>query len=97
MWSLMRSEVRCLLALLLAVSAAAIWVPPVQAQVLYGSLVGTVQDNSQAVIANAKVTVTNTGTTQSRETVTSSAGTYAFTNLFPGTYTLTVSADGFRT
>jgi hypothetical protein len=89
MQALVRSVVACLFALLL--------VAPVQAQVLYGSLVGTVQDNSQSVIANAKVTITNTGTTQVRETVTTSTGTYAFTNVFPGTYSLSVSAEGFRT
>lgn len=70
---------------------------PLRAQVLYGSIVGTVQDRSQAVIAGAKVTITNTGTSQVRETVTNSAGVYAFTNVFPGTYNLSVSAEGFRT
>ena len=84
-------------ALLLAILAAVRWTPRASAQVLYGSIAGTVRDSSESVIAGAKVVITNIGTTQTRETITNSAGTYTFTNVFPGTYNLSVSAEGFRT
>ena len=67
------------------------------AQVLYGSLVGTIQDSTGAVIPNAAITIANRGTTQSQETISSSAGTYTFTNVLAGNYDLTVKAEGFRT
>lgn len=41
--------------------------PSMHAQVLYGSVVGTVQDQSGAVIPGANVTLTSAGTGQTRE------------------------------
>ena len=70
---------------------------PVPAQFLYGSLVGAVEDSSGAVIPDAKVQITNTGTGQSKEISTSADGSYSFTDLQPGTYSVAVSAKGFRT
>ena len=42
--------------------------PAMRAQVLYGSVVGTVQDPTGGVVPNATVTITNRGTSQSQET-----------------------------
>jgi hypothetical protein len=67
------------------------------AQVLYGTLVGTVQDPSRGVVATATVAITNIGTEQSREVVTNSLGEYTLTNVLPGAYTIKVSAPGFKT
>jgi hypothetical protein len=68
-----------------------------QAQVLYGSLVGAVHDAAGAVVPGATVTVTNLGTAQTLTVITNNAGSYTFSNLLPGTYDLTVTAPGFRT
>ena len=57
---------------------------------------GTVTDPSGAVVAAAKVTVTNQGTSISSHLVTSSAGTYTINGLNPGQYTVTVEAAGFK-
>jgi len=57
---------------------------------------GTVTDTSGAVIANAKVAVTNEGTSIADHTTTSSAGTYAFRGLTPGKYTIAVDGQGFK-
>ena len=71
--------------------------PPAQSQVLYGSMVGTATDPSGAVVPGASVTATNTGTGQTRTDTTDSSGRYNLTNLVPGTYSLRVTAKGFRT
>ena len=66
-----------------------------RAQVLYGSLVGTVTDASGAALAGAKVTALADQTGASQEAVTDSSGIYRFTSLLPGTYKVTISAPGF--
>jgi protocatechuate 3,4-dioxygenase beta subunit len=60
------------------------------------SLRGVVTDPSGAAVPNAQVTLTNTATNTVRTAVTGSDGAYAFTEVQPGTYTLTVEAQGFR-
>src|ERR1700693_2924067 len=67
-----------------------------KAQVLYGSIVGTVQDATGAVGTEATVSIVNTGTGQTHTSTTSSAGVYSLTNLLEGSYDLTVTAKGFR-
>jgi Carboxypeptidase regulatory-like domain/TonB dependent receptor len=66
------------------------------AQVGTTSVRGVVTDKTGAVIASAKVTLTNAGLALTRETTTSSSGEYEFLALPPGTYTLTVGMQGFR-
>ncbi|MCC6590300.1 MAG: TonB-dependent receptor [Bryobacterales bacterium] len=78
-------------AILLLVSANA-----ASAQVLYGSLTGTVQDMGGAVVPGAKVTVRNTGTAQELTAQTNDIGAYTFSNLVPGNYDLMITANGFR-
>src|SRR5206468_3093301 len=60
------------------------------------SIQGTVLDSKGGVVAGAKVAVTNQGTGQSRDTVTSTEGFYRVSELGPGTYTVTVDAAGFK-
>src|SRR5581483_7419263 len=67
-----------------------------EAQVLYGSMVGAVEDAVSGVVPKAAVTLTNTGTSQARETSTDDQGRYSFVNLLPGQYGLKVVAHGFR-
>ncbi len=66
------------------------------AQVLYGSLTGTITDQSGAAIPNAAVTVTNTQTGLKRETTADSTGRYRILDLPQGTYSIEVSIQGFR-
>ena len=66
------------------------------AQVTTADLVGTVRDNSGAVVRNVKVTLTNVATNVGRNIVTDDSGNYVFTALQPGIYKLTAEADGFR-
>ncbi len=69
---------------------------PADAQVLYGSIVGTVQDQTGAVVPKATVTITNTATGQTRSTLTDDAGRYSLVNVLPGAYDLKITAVGFR-
>ena len=65
------------------------------AQVLYGSLTGIVTDSSGAAVVGAQVTAlaVETGVTQTE--VSDSSGIYRFTTLLPGTYRVTITAQGF--
>src|SRR5256885_5972633 len=63
---------------------------------LDGTLRVTVTDGSQATIEDAKVTVTNEESGISKETTTSSAGTYVFPSMLVGRYTITVEKTGFK-
>ena len=67
-----------------------------EAQVLYGSIVGTLTDETGAVIPKAVVTVTHTATGLARQATTDTAGYYSIPNLQEGTYELSVSAGGFK-
>ena len=62
-----------------------------------GALTGTVTDPSGGVIAGATVTVTNLGTGQTRTTTTDANGSYKFSLLPPGNYSVKFSAAGFKT
>jgi hypothetical protein len=66
------------------------------AQVLYGSIVGTVTDPTRSVISKAGVTVTNTSTGLSRQASTDEAGYYSIPNLLQGAYDVSVSVSGFK-
>ena len=62
-----------------------------------GSIQGTVQDTSSALIAGATVTLVEIDTQATRTTTTTSSGTYRFISLPPGNYTAEASKQGFRT
>ena len=66
-----------------------------QAQVLYGSLVGSVSDPSGSIVPSAAVRVTHEETGQNRSTVTNESGGYVVPSLIPGHYTVEISAPGF--
>src|SRR5260370_26896983 len=61
-----------------------------------GRIAGTVTDPSNAAVADATVTLTDTATNIPRTTTTNEVGRYVFANVPPGTYTLTISKAGFR-
>lgn len=60
------------------------------------SLRGTITDPGGSVIVGAQVTLQNTETNFTRATTTTSDGRYAFVEILPGTYTLTVEGKGFQ-
>lgn len=60
-----------------------------------GTLLGTVNDKSQAVVPGAQVVATFKATGVTRTTTTSDAGTYRFDFVPAGTYQIKVSKQGF--
>jgi len=66
------------------------------AQVDTGTILGTVKDSSGAVVPGAEVTLTNQGTSFSLTTKTSNTGTYVFTPIKIGTYTVQATMTGFE-
>src|SRR5580658_5599640 len=62
-----------------------------------GELTGQVSDSTGALVAGVEVKLTNASTGEVRTTVTTSAGSYRFPALpIVGTYTLEVTAKGFK-
>jgi len=72
------------------------FVPVLNAQVLYGSVTGTVSDQSGAGVPKAHVTATNRATSVVREADADENGHYTITDLAPGNYDLKVTASGFK-
>jgi hypothetical protein len=68
---------------------------PSQAQVLYGSIVGNVHDQSDAPVPGAAVSIVSRETGQSRQTTTGDAGAYAFSTIPTGSYEVKVVKEGF--
>src|SRR5450432_3001916 len=60
------------------------------------TITGTVTDSTGGVVANAKVTITETGTGQVYELTTSSNGDFTRPALKPSIYTISVTAAGFK-
>jgi hypothetical protein len=61
------------------------------------SLAGVVTDSAGAIVPGATVTVRNNATGSSFEAFTNTAGAFSIPALDPGTYTVTVSLEGFKT
>ena len=62
-----------------------------------GTVAGVVKDATGAVVADAKVTITNTANNAERTSSSNSLGEYRISNLTPGNYQLVVSKSGFQT
>jgi hypothetical protein len=67
------------------------------AQVTSGTIFGTVQDPTGALIPNASITATEPSKGVRRTGTASSGGTFSLPNLPPGTYTIQVTYPGFET
>src|SRR5215216_4181536 len=65
------------------------------AQIVGGSLTGTITDEQGAVLPGVLVTVQGTDATQTF--TTDETGKFRFLNLAPGTYKVTVALPGFAT
>jgi len=68
----------------------------VGAQSTSGSVFGSVIDPDGNVVPGATVTLTNEKSGEIRTTVTTETGTYVFASLTPGTYSVQVQLQGFK-
>ncbi|HXJ91862.1 MAG TPA: TonB-dependent receptor [Terriglobia bacterium] len=88
----MKRTLYCLLALFAILLPS----PFALAQVDTGGILGTIKDQSGAVIPGAKVSVTNLATGLTVTAVTGADGTYEFRPLKIGTYLVSAEREGFR-
>ena len=84
----------------LSLSILLLWafnvVPPVHAQAVSATILGTVMDSSGAIVPSATVTVKEVNTGVSRSASTTVAGTYSIPYLSPGKYKVEIGAAGFK-
>ena len=66
-----------------------------RAQALYGSITGTVTDQSGAAVVGAQVTALARQTGASATAITDASGIYRFSALLADTYTVTINAQNF--
>ena len=76
---------------LLALTSIGVW-----AQSTQGGVHGAVTDASGAAVPNAKVTLTNLGTSEARTATTNSAGFYDFSNVVPANYSIVAESTSFK-
>src|SRR6185437_9107627 len=88
-----KSILRTLAVALACVGATAI---SVHAQNIFGSIVGTVDDQSGSVLPKASVTVTNIGTGEKRVVTSDDQGNYQILSLPRGEYKVDIDAQGFK-
>ncbi len=67
------------------------------AQVDTGSILGTITDTSGGTVSGAKVTLTNEGTGASLTFTTGPDGSFKFSPVRIGSYTVTATLEGFQT
>jgi hypothetical protein len=82
--------------LLLTLFVLAFVAPAAQAQSMFATLTGTVQDSGGAVVVGAGVTVKNAASGETRTTTTNRAGYFSVTELPAATYLVLVSGKGFE-
>ncbi len=86
-------KVSCTLVLAVALTLC----PSLLAQQTLGAITGTMSDATGAVVPNVQVKLLNQGTGLTKSTATNNRGVYNFPDLPIGTYTLTFTAQGFKT
>jgi hypothetical protein len=70
---------------------------PLRAQNPTATMVGTVRDQSGAIIPGVELEIRNTDTDISRKAVTNPRGEFTAPDLAPGPYEVTITHNGFRT
>src|SRR6267378_3921985 len=83
------------MAVLLAISPL-VFSPPVMGQAVNATLLGTVTDESGAVVAGAKITITEIKTGVVHTVDTNESGNYEVPDLAPGQYEVAAERQGFK-
>ena len=87
---------RNILLFLCAIAVIWVFVPSARAQESRGSIQGRILDSSGAVIPGATVAATNIGTNVTIRSTTNQEGVYNLLYLIPSSYSVSVSASGFK-
>jgi len=79
--------------------AILVWLAPLTpsalAQAVYGSIFGTITDNTGAVVPNAQITVTDIAKGTAVQAQSDASGDYRVQHLIPDSYRVDVEAPGF--
>ena len=70
---------------------------PARAQLLYGTITGSVNDSTGGVLPGVTVQAANTGTGVVKSAVTDERGAFVFSDLVPGLYDVSFELSGFKT
>src|SRR5678816_1901621 len=81
--------------LLIAMAALVAFASTIAAQVTGGAVTGTVRDPDGSAVVGATVSLKDKSRGLDFNAQTTGAGSYQFTNVPTGTYTMTVTASGF--
>jgi hypothetical protein len=79
--------------LVLALAVLSIW--NAKAQSTFGSIIGSIQDQSGAVVPGVAIEITNLDTQATRTATSNEAGQYSILNLLEGRYSLVATKAGF--
>ena len=74
-----------------------VMLPAAYGQAVSGQISGRVVDPGGATVAGAKVQLINEVSQAARDFTADNTGTFMYTNVMPGSYTLRVSQQGFKT
>ena len=89
-------QARFLSVSLAAMAMLASSAPNLNAQTLFGSMVGNVTDATGAAVPGAQVKITQTGTNEVRTASSNEAGNYTISTVTAGTYQIEIVKQGFR-
>ena len=92
----MNRTLRTALALGIFACASLLLMAPASAQSVYGSIFGTVSDNTGAVIPDAAISVTSATKNTTVSVTSNGSGDYSVPHLIPDTYNIRVVAKGFK-
>jgi hypothetical protein len=79
-----------------AASVCLLFVSAAVAQITSGTISGTVKDPTGAVVQGASISIVDPANGLTRKVKTSGSGEFVAPNLLPGTYNITVEAQGFK-
>src|SRR5262245_10325246 len=79
-----------------ALAVTLVMAPAADAQVLYGTITGTVTDSTGGALRGATVVAINVETGVTKETVTDARGAFLFSDLTPGVYDVSIELSGFK-
>jgi uncharacterized lipoprotein YajG len=89
------SSTRRWITTLIAIALLAACGAVARSQSTFGSIRGTVQDNTGAVIPGATITVHSLDQNLTRQVISNDSGEFLVENLQPGHYSITIERDGF--
>jgi Carboxypeptidase regulatory-like domain/TonB dependent receptor len=92
----MKKTLRTALALAIFACAFLMLHTPARAQAVYGSIFGTVTDESGAAVPDATIEVTDVAKGTVVTVTSNTSGDYSVAHLIPDTYNLKASAKGFK-